>query len=118
VTSNRTNWAWAPALGLLAASFAASCWLALRPVDPHFVAAVFPPWWSEARSIAAVVSAEGALVGRGGLASIVVTRSDLPDFDARLRQAGALVLLEPSRLLSCSGNGGSTEKQVTQGAKA
>jgi hypothetical protein len=100
---------WTPALAMLAASFAASGWLELRPADDRFVAAVFPPWWDTARSTAAVAAADGAVVGWGGLASIVVTRSDRGDFAARLHAAGALLLLDPSRLVSCKGGRTSTE---------
>lgn len=99
---------WAPALAMLAASVAATGWLELRPMDDRFVAAVFPPWWDAARSTEAIVAADGAIVGWGGLASIVITRSDQGDFPARLRVAGALLLLEPSRLGTCAGSDGTT----------
>jgi hypothetical protein len=94
--------AWLPALGLLAASFAGLCWLELQPVDENFVAAVFPPWWSEARSIAAVTAADGAILGWGRPRSIVITRSNHPGFAERLHDAGAVLLIEPSYLSGCS----------------
>jgi hypothetical protein len=94
---------WLPALGLLAASVVASAWLSLRPSDDHFVAAVFPPWWGEARSIAAVADAGGAIVGWGALSSVVLARSDGSDFVARLHAAGAMFLLDPSPLGLCAG---------------
>jgi hypothetical protein len=98
---SRSPAAWLPALGLLAASFAGLCWLELRPVDESFVAAVFPPWWGEARSIAAVAAADGAILGWGQPRSIVITRSDRPGFAERLHAAGALLLIAPS-LAGCS----------------
>jgi len=103
---------WLPALGLLAASFVASAWLELRPADEHFVAAVFPPWWDAARSTDAVAAADGAVIGWGGLASIVVTRSDQPGFPIRLHAAGAVLLLDPSGLISCFGTGETKTKDI------
>jgi hypothetical protein len=107
--------AWLPALSLLAASFVASAWLELRPADEQFVAAVFPPWWDAARSTDAVAAADGAVIGWGGLASIVVTRSDLAGFPKRLHAAGAVLLLEPSRLISCFGSG-ETKTETIRGS--
>jgi hypothetical protein len=95
--------AWLPALVLLLASFVGVAWLALRPIDDRFVAAVFPPWWDAARSTDAVAAADGAITGWGGLGSIVLARSDSGDFPARLHAADALLLLEPSHLIFCGG---------------
>lgn len=101
-TGSASPAAWLPALGLLAVSFAGLCWLELRPADDNLVAAIFPPWWSEARSIAAVASADGAILGWGRFRTIVITRSDQPGFAERLHDAGALLLVEPSELTGCS----------------
>lgn len=92
---------WLPALALLLASTVAVGWLELRPRDDRFVAAVFPPWWGGARSIAAVAEADGAVMGQGGLGSIVLTRSDREGFAERLHRTGAWLLLEPSALIGC-----------------
>ena len=102
-----------PALGLLAASSVAFAWLELRPLDNRLVAAVFPPWWDAARSTDAVTAADGAILGWGGLASIVVTRSDREDFPARLHDAGALLLIEPSHGMSCAGTRSAAKQPST-----
>jgi hypothetical protein len=105
---------WLPALALLAVSFAASAWLMLRPADGRFVAAVFPPWWDVARSTDAVIAADGAILGLGGLSSIIVARSDRADFPARLRAAGALLLLDPSQLSFCARRNFQATKERTR----
>jgi hypothetical protein len=92
----------------MAASFAASTWLTAQPVDDRFVAAVFPPWWSAARSVDAVIAAGGTFVGWGGLSSIVLTRAEHADFPARLQAAGALFLLDPSPLGFCTSHVGTS----------
>lgn len=97
---------WLPALALLFVSTVAVAWLELSPRDDRFVAAVFPPWWGAARSIAAVAEADGAIMGQGGLGSIVLTRSDRAGFVERLHQAGAVLLLEPSALIGCGARDG------------
>jgi hypothetical protein len=94
---------WLPALALLLTSFVVTAWLELRPIDDQVVAAVFPPWWDAARSTDAVVAAEGAITGWGGIGAIVFAHSDQADFPARLHAAGALLLLEPSHLIFCGG---------------
>jgi hypothetical protein len=97
--------AWLPALVMLAASFSGLTWMELQPRNGQFVAAVFPLWWSAARSTEAVALADGAVIGWGGLPSIIVTRSDQADFAARLYAAGAILLVDPTRLGSCAGRG-------------
>ncbi|ORE97819.1 hypothetical protein ATO4_07765 [Aurantimonas sp. 22II-16-19i] len=61
------------------------------------VAALFPPWWPQERVLRAATSA-GDLVDSGGWTSVVVLRfgdSRLPD---RLREAGALIVLDAGSL--------------------
>ena len=106
---------WLPAIAMLAASVAAAGWLEFRPVDDRFVAAVFPPWWGAVRSTDAVVAAGGAVLGWGGMSSIVITRSDGDDFIVRLHQAGALVLLEPARFGLCAGADPAVGESVREG---
>lgn len=72
---------------------------ALAPQPAGAVAAVFPPWWSEARVVAAAGDA-GALVAAGADAHVVVVDAagDLPK---RLREAGALVVFNPGAFAGC-----------------
>lgn len=50
---------------------------ASTPTDPRIVAAVFPPWWSAARSISAAAR-HAQIVRLGGLPTIVIVRTAVP----------------------------------------
>lgn len=67
---------------------------AAAPVDADRVAAIFPPWWSGARSVDAAASA-GDLAGAGAHRSILIVSSSTPGLNDRLRRAGALFVLSP-----------------------
>jgi hypothetical protein len=62
------------------------------------VAAVFPPWWPAARAFAAAGTA-GPVARFGGVPFIVVVAA--PD-RARLRAAGAWLLLDPHAVGGCA----------------
>ena len=72
---------------------------AASPARPDLVAALFPPWWSSGRIIAAAATA-GAPVAVGRWTSIVVVRGD-QNSAARLRSAGALFLMDPRNAIGC-----------------
>jgi hypothetical protein len=61
------------------------------------VAAVFPPWWN-ARSAFVAAGAAGPVVRFGALPFIVIVAAT---DRARLRAAGALLLLDPRALGGC-----------------
>lgn len=67
---------------------------AAAPADANRIAAVFPPWWSSAQIIGAGAAA-GDIAGAGAYRSILIVSSRTPGLSARLRQAGAIVLLSP-----------------------
>ncbi len=94
---------WSPAILLLLVSFIASAWLDLRPVlaadEP--VAALFPPWWSADRTLAAATSTGGAIVREGAWSSILVLKSDDGDLGRRLYASGAWLLVNPKALEAC-----------------
>lgn len=71
------------------------------PRQADRAAAVFPPWWSEARVVAAAASA-GDIASRGGAANIVLVRGDPATLRSRLRAAGALLLLDPQAAGFCA----------------
>lgn len=54
-----------------------------------------------------VARADGALLRPTVLPWIVLARSDAGDFDARLRQAGAWLVLDGTALAGCAGGRGS-----------
>jgi hypothetical protein len=68
--------------------------------DRRSVAAVFPPWWSAARAFEAAGSA-GEIARTGAYSSILIVHSTQPALAARLRKAGAFLVLDPMRLARC-----------------
>jgi len=81
-------------LGLAAAVSAA-------PTDPSRVAAIFPPWWSQARSVAAAASA-GDILGVGGAPFVVIVHGDPITLTRRAQTAGALFVLASDPLGYCN----------------
>jgi len=92
---------WLPSLVLFASLLGVAA-LALQPRPDHPVAAVFPPWWSAERAFAAAGSAGGAVLRDGAWSTLIVAQSPDPQFAARLRAAGALLVLDPQALGTCS----------------
>ena len=90
--------AWALPVAVLTLSTVSVGALAAAPGRPDAMAAVYPPWWSPARA-AASAAAAGDLQAVGGAATILVVRSDRPGLGRRLRESGALLLID-SRLAS------------------
>ena len=89
-------------------SFAVSLTASVRP-DTAAAAAVFPPWWRPGEIFAAA-AANGRVVQLGASAAIVLVRSDQPGLPARLRAAGALIVLDPRVAGGCA-----SSKQVPNG---
>lgn len=85
---------YAPALALALASLVAVVALGAGPRTPRQVAAVFPPWWSSARIVAAAGQA-GAITGFGGARNVVLVTAADTDLPRRLNAAGALLQLDP-----------------------
>lgn len=73
----------------------------LGPREAGSAAAIFPPWWSQARVIEAAASA-GDIVSRGGAGDVVLVRGDPATLRTRLRAAGALLLLDPQTAGLCA----------------
>jgi len=96
------------ALGLVLASvaaigltLAATVAVSAQPRDPARVAAVFPPWWTAARSASAAASA-GQIAGVGGVPFILILRGEPDALGPRLRAAGAWMLLDPDAAGVCA----------------
>ena len=81
-----------------AGSLAAALLLSMAPSPEGPVAAVFPPWWDGARSLAAAAPA-GAVVRFGALPFIVVVAPERRDL---LHRAGAWLILDPRALGGCT----------------
>lgn len=72
-----------------------------QPRDPARVAAIFPPWWTVARSVSAAGSA-GRIAGVGSTSFIVILRGDPADLAQRARSAGAVLILDPDLAGVCA----------------
>lgn len=83
----------------IAASIAAG-----KPNRDASVVAVFPPWWPPSRSIVAASEA-GVILDSGAYPFVVIVQSKTSELDtelgARLRAAGALLVLDPLGLGGC-----------------
>jgi hypothetical protein len=75
--------------------------LAAEPKGDAAVAAVFPPWWPASQSLAAAASA-GDVRGAGALPFVFIVQPRDPDLSARLRAAGALLLMNPLGQIGCA----------------
>lgn len=76
--------------------------LIASPVDErNGVAVVFAPWVGEAQAMSLVAESGGALVRTGAFSFITVAIPKAPDFAARVRSAGAWILLDPQFLEGC-----------------
>lgn len=91
---------WAPAALAFGASLLLSAALGLAPRDAHRLAAVFPPWWSGERTLAA--AGDLADVTPGGLRFIVAASSARPDLAAALKAAGALFVVDGRFFAFCA----------------
>ncbi|MGJ4998534.1 hypothetical protein ACQR0Z_29190 [Bradyrhizobium sp. HKCCYLS3077] len=94
--------AWLNAIALLIASFVGVAALSLQ-VRPgrEIVAVAFPPWWSAQQTMLATASADAALVRTTNLSSLLVVRPGDHDGLARLRAAGAWLIIDPQAVSAC-----------------
>ncbi len=101
--------AWLAAAGLLACAAVATAPLAFAPRPGRPVAALFPPWWDASRALEATVLAQAVMVRAGAWPALVVAvdAADVsraggrPGLGARLRAAGAWLILDPRSLGGC-----------------
>jgi hypothetical protein len=102
----RSRWPqWLCPIALLLVSWVwiASLVVQVRPGD-DVVAVVFPPWWGEGRSLAAVASARAAIVRTGGLSSIFIVQPAASGGLERLREAGAWLTVDAKVVGACFAN--------------
>ena len=86
-----------PAALLLGLSTIALAWLEFRPSDPAApILVVFGPGVSETDAAARIIGAGGRVTARGRLGSTLIARGDDPQFFARLREEGAIALIDAS----------------------
>jgi hypothetical protein len=91
------------ALGLLLAASTLPVFAAadLPGAASGTLAAVFAPGTDRAAALAAVAEADGLVVRAGGWGSVLVARSDEAGFAARLRRAGAWLVVDPRSAAGC-----------------
>ncbi|CCD94571.1 conserved hypothetical protein [Bradyrhizobium sp. ORS 375] len=89
-------------MALLVASFIGVAALSLQ-VHPgrEIVAVAFPPWWSGQQAMLAAASADAALVRTTTFSSLLVVRPGEHDGLARLREAGAWLVIDPQAISAC-----------------
>lgn len=93
----------ANALGIGAAIIATlGIAMSVVPADARSVAAVFPPWWTQAQTFQAA-SNVGDVVRLGRFSSVVIVRDDRKGLAMRLRAAGALILVNALTFGGCAG---------------
>ncbi|WP_315753976.1 MULTISPECIES: hypothetical protein [unclassified Bradyrhizobium] len=94
--------AWLNATALLIASFVAVAALSLQVrMGSEIVAVAFPPWWSAQQAMLAAASADAALVRTTTVSSLLVVRPGEHDGLARLREAGAWLVIDPQAVSAC-----------------
>lgn len=71
-----------------------------RP-DSEAVAAVFPPWWSGAKALTAAASADASIIRTGAFATIMIVKPATHDGLEKLREAGALLTIDPQAIGAC-----------------
>lgn len=95
---------WLPSAGLCLASLLPALAFGAAPRADGPAAAIFPPWWSAARSLAAADSAGD--VNAVGLRPFIVIASPEPDSSQPLAQAlraqGAWLVVDPGLAGPCS----------------
>lgn len=70
------------------------------PTRSDAVTAIFPPWWTKARALAAAAGA-GDVVGLGHLPTSVVVHGEPAVLTARLRAVGALLVVDLNASSGC-----------------
>jgi hypothetical protein len=83
---------------------------AVVPARASQVAALFPPWWSAPKVFAHAASA-GEII-QVGAPFVLILRSDQPGLSARLRRAGAILLLNPLGVGPCGSKSTETPRHV------
>ena len=75
--------------------------LAILPSQTAFAAAVFPPWWDNARAFRAAASVT-EVVSVSRTPFIIIVRNDSEVSATQLREAGALLVLGSRAFVACS----------------
>lgn len=101
-TVSESTSAWMLPCMLLLASLFGVVWLSLAPRPDQAMLVVFPPWWSRTHAIAALIDADGKLVGLGNWPNLLIAAPAGAGFERRLRTAGAMLLLDARGAAGCT----------------
>ena len=92
-----------PLAALLAGFIFAGTVAVSAPLRPDMVVAVvFSPFDRFDRQMEILAKADGRFYGTGGFSNIVFARSGSPEFEVRLKRAGAWAVLDPVFFRGCS----------------
>jgi hypothetical protein len=76
--------------------------IGLEPSDPsRAVGVIFAPWTDAGAAFTHAVTAGGRFIRFGGLSFVVVVEPDDPGYAKRVRDAGALLIVDPRILAAC-----------------
>lgn len=92
--------AWTPAAALLIGGAFAAAAVEFAPADSTRLVAVFPPWWSAERALAAAGEV-AAVSGVGAVGFAVAVAGDRPGLTQALRDRGAFWVLDGSAVPAC-----------------
>ena len=93
---------WLPAFALLLASAAVLTALRLSPVEGEPVAVLFPPGFDADTALLRVAAAGGLPIRMGGLATMIIARSDDARFVDALYREGALLVVSAAGAAGCT----------------
>jgi hypothetical protein len=92
--------AWTPAAALLIGGALAAAAVEFAPADSTRLIAVFPPWWSAERALAAAGEV-AAVSGVGGVRFAVAVGGDRPALTQALHDRGAYWVLDGGAIPAC-----------------
>ncbi len=92
--------AWTPAAVLVLGGAFVAADANFAPTDSTRLIALFPPWWSAERALAAAADV-GAVSGVGPLGFAVAVTADQPGLTRALRDRGALWVLDGRPFPAC-----------------
>lgn len=101
VAALRSIGRYVPPIALAIATFAALCLLSLSPRSGSPITAIFPPWFGLADIMRALETTDARLIRTGALEQIVILEQAASDMPARLREAGAWLVLDGNALSAC-----------------
>ena len=95
---------WAPGVALMSVALPACVAVAAAPRQAGAVAALYPPWWSQAQILSAA-GAAGRIASGGGAPFVIALRSDQPGLAERARAHGAWLVMDQNPLSACTSPG-------------